>query len=167
MKKRLLISLIAVVLVGGIAFYGGTMYAKSNQPAGFAGRGSDAQNFRANAGGAGGLGRGTSLNGGFVTGTVVSKDTQGITVELNGPDGDQTGTGSKVVLVGDSTQVVKSEAGSLDDIAEGANVTVNGTPNSDGSLTATMIQLRSGDAPIPGGFGGFRDPTGADGGTQQ
>ena len=51
--------------------------------------------------------------------------------------------GSKIVFVSDGTQIVRSDEGVLDDISVGEVVTVSGTLNADGSLSAQSIQIRS------------------------
>ncbi len=90
---------------------------------------------------------------GFVGGQIISKDASSITVQLpnNG--------GSKIVILAPSSQVLKSTAGTVDDLAVGTNVIVNGTANADGSVTAQNVQIRpmlpagqqptSGSAPAP------------------
>ena len=78
---------------------------------------------------------------GFLTGTVLSKDASSITVKL--ADGS-----TKIVLYSGTTSIMHTTAGTADDIAVGAMVSVQGAANSDGSTTATSIQLR------PAGQGG-------------
>ena len=101
-------------------------------------------------GGFGGRGAGTgsagaSGAGGFTTGSIVSADTNSITVKLS--------TGStKIVLYSPSTVIAVSKTGSASDLATGQDVTVTGTANSDGSITATRIQV--GTLPRIGGAGG-------------
>lgn len=79
---------------------------------------------------------GGSRNGaGFLAGTVVSKDAGSLT--LNTRDGS-----SHVVLITPDTTVSKSVQGALTDVTAGATVLVSGTTNSDGSVSANLIQLR-------------------------
>ncbi len=75
------------------------------------------------------------IMGGGSVGEVVSKDETSLTLKLL--DG-----GSKIVFLSASTTVNKMTAGSLEDVTSGTSVTVMGTPNQDGSLTASQIQLR-------------------------
>lgn len=136
----------AVVMVGGISFYGGMTYAKSNSSA---------------AGAAGARGQfaagqfatrtGTRGAGGFTTGAILSKDATSATVKL------QDGS-TKIVLFGTSTQIMKTSAGGLSDVTAGTNVVVTGTSNSDGSITAQSIQIRP--AGMTGGPGGQRGTPG-------
>ena len=81
-------------------------------------------------GGAGGM-RGA----GFLTGTVLSKDASTITIKM--ADGS-----TKIVLYSGSTQVMHTTAGTIDDVAVGSQVSVQGTANSDGSTTASNISIR-------------------------
>ncbi len=72
---------------------------------------------------------------GLLTGTVAAKDANSIT--LNTRDGS-----SHVVLFTPDTSISKSVNGTLDDISTGSNVIISGTTNSNGSVSATLIQLR-------------------------
>lgn len=123
---------VALILIGA-SFYGGMAYAKTQTPA----RGFGAANARFTTGqaGAGGATFSTRGIGGFTAGEIISKDATSITLKM--PDGS-----TKIVLVGDSTKVMKSADGSLDDLTVGTNVTVTGTPNSDKSVTAASVQIR-------------------------
>ena len=79
--------------------------------------------------------RGGAAGGSAVMGTVLSQDAQSITVSLrNG--------GSQIIFLSGSTSVMKSVAGATTDIAVGQNIVATGTTNSDGSLTATSVQIR-------------------------
>jgi hypothetical protein len=129
MKKISLIIILIIILatVGGGSFYGGMVYGKSN-------------NKRFNFEGIGaptGMGGGNNITNrqGGSTGEIISKDEQSITIKLI--DG-----GSKIIFVSDSVEVNKYAAGSIADLQVGENVMVQGTANSDGSVTAKTIQIR-------------------------
>lgn len=129
--KKILPIIIALIIIGGGAFYGGMKYTGSRSPAGQFSRGD-----LSNAGGRvlfGGPG-GQRGGAGFVAGEILSKDDKSITIKL--PDG-----GSKIVFFSDSTEIAKSVNGSISDLEVGKTVTANGTANSDGSITAQSIQL--------------------------
>ncbi len=83
----------------------------------------------------GGIMRGGAAGGGFLSGTVATKDSGSIT--LNTRDGS-----SHVVLITPATSVSKSVTGALTDVSVGSTVIVSGTTNSDGSVSASLIQLR-------------------------
>jgi hypothetical protein len=150
MNKLIPIVIATAVVVGGGAFFGGMKYAESKS---FQGRVSqiDFQNLQnlspeerqqrlqelgANAGGfRGGAGIGQRGGGGFTAGEIIAKDDKSVIVKLQ--DG-----GSKIIFLSDSTEITKSAAGALIDLEIGKNISVNGAVNSDGSITAQMIQLR-------------------------
>jgi hypothetical protein len=147
--KKILPIIIVGVVVGIGAFYGGMKYGQSNPPAGGSaavlGNFQNLQNLspeerqaRLQQFGAGMNGtRGTRTSGGgFVSGEIISKDNNSITVQL--PDNG----GSKIVFYSDSTQVGEFTSGASKDLEIGKTVTVNGTANSDGSVSAQSIQIR-------------------------
>jgi hypothetical protein len=146
MQKNLIAPfIVGALVIGGGSFYGGMQYQKSQMPAAGQGqfaRGQGNGGMRVmGAGGAGGAGRGANGGaGGFIAGEVVSKDTTGITLKLR--DG-----GSKIILTSSSTRIGKMTDASLDDVNEGAEVTVTGNTNQDGSMSASMIQLRPAGMP--------------------
>jgi hypothetical protein len=75
--------------------------------------------------------------GNMVAGSIISADDSSITV--------QTSDGStKIVLLSDSTQITKSETGSMSDLTSGEDVVVNGTTNDDGTVTADSVRLGAG-----------------------
>lgn len=112
---------------------------------GFGGRG---------AGGTGASGAGGA--GGLTTGSIVSSDSNSITVKLS--------TGStKIVLYSPSTVIAVSKTGSASDLTTGQDVTVTGAANSDGSITATRIQVGTLPRPTTRTSGGTAG--GAEGGS--
>lgn len=152
MNKLITVVIAVAVVVGGGAFFGGMKYAESKSPRGGLAQ-ADFQNLQnlspeerqqrmqelgANAGGGfrGGAGGGQRGGGGLTVGEIISKDEKSVTVKLQ--DG-----GSKIIFLSDSTEITKSAAGTLGDLEVGKNISVNGTANSDGSVTAQSIQLRS------------------------
>jgi len=148
MKKLIPIVIITAVVVGGGAFYGGMKYQESKTPQRpAAGNFQNLQNLSpeerqqrlqelgTNAGGSRAGRTGGQAGGGFTSGEIISRDDKSITVKLQ--DG-----GSKIVFLSDSTEVTKSAQGSLGDLTVGTQISVNGTANSDGSVTAQTIQLR-------------------------
>ena len=74
-------------------------------------------------------------NSGMAVGETIAKDDKSITLKLR--DG-----GSKIVFYSASTQWQKMAEASQYDFAVGKQVIASGTANSDGSVTAQMIQLR-------------------------
>jgi len=151
MNKLIAIVIATAVVVGGGAFFGGMKYAESKSPRGRLSQ-ADFQNLQnlspeerqqrlqelgANAGARfrGGAGGGQRGGGGFTVGEIIAKDDKSVTVKL------QNG-GSKIIFLSDSTEITKSAAGALSDLEIGKNISVNGSTNSDGSVTAKTIQLR-------------------------
>lgn len=132
--------IVALILVGGGSFYGGIKYQEAKTPTTPVGRMMGPNGF----GGANGQGRRGGPNGtGIVAGDVINKDASSLTI--NTPN-----TGSKVVLIASSTRVSKMQDGTLADVNAGTEVVVNGTANSDGSVTAQTIQIRPAGSPLFG-----------------
>lgn len=134
--KNITIVTALMVLVGVGSFCAGTQYS-SNQKRGFANIPGDFQGQRI-----GNRQNGNGQNGGFANGEVISKDDKSLTVKLR--DG-----GSKIIFISEKTTVGKMSTGSISDVAQGANITVMGTANADGSISAQTVQLRDG-AIMPG-----------------
>lgn len=150
MNKLITIVIATTVVVGAGAFFGGMRYAESKSPRRLSQ--ADFQNLQnlspeerqrrfqelgANAAGGfrGGPMGGQRGGGGFTVGGIIAKDDKSITIKLR--DG-----GSKIVFFSDSTEITKSASGGVSDLEVGKNISVNGTANSDGSVTAQSIQLR-------------------------
>ena len=130
MNKNVLV-VIAIVAVGAGSFYSGMQYGKKTN--GGDDRAARFAQFGGARGGRGGIG--AQGNSGFVAGEILSKDDKSITLKLR--DG-----GSKIVFVSGSTQVMKSDAGTLNDLKVGEQVSAMGSTNSDGSINAQSIQIR-------------------------
>jgi len=140
-KKTLLVScVLLVVVVGAGSFYGGMVYGKSSSKGSFAGNFNPEQ-LGANVAGMGQKGtrvNGTGMTGaggGFVLGEVISQDEQSITLKLQE-------AGTKIIFFSSSTQVTKTQEGSISNISVGESLTVTGKTNTDGSITAQSIQIR-------------------------
>ncbi len=129
MKKHTIISIAVVVVVGLAAFFGGMAVGKSSAAGALRSRlgafGSGAGTFAARGG----------QGAGFLTGSVIAMDSQSITLQ------DRAGS-SHIVLYSTSTAVSKPTVVPSSDIQTGDNVTVMGTANSDGSFTASSIDIR-------------------------
>jgi hypothetical protein len=134
MKKILPIVLVIVIIAGAGAFYGGMKYAqgKTASPSlssrnlnGSGRQGFASSTFRGQGSGA----------GGFVSGKIIAKDSNSITVQI------QSG-GSKIIFLSGSTQVSKYTSGNQNDLIMGGEVSITGTGNQDGSITAQSIQIR-------------------------
>jgi hypothetical protein len=122
--KTISIAVVALIIGGAIGYFA---HPASAQTGAFARGG--AGTFTGARGAAG------AATGGFLMGTVAAEDSTSIT--LNTRDGS-----SHVVLLTPSTTVSKYVAGAITDVSVGSTVMVSGTSNSDGSVSASMIQLR-------------------------
>lgn len=135
MKKNLVIVVGIVALVVGLA--GGYFIGKGSVPqTQFAQFGQNGQN-RFPGGRTAGM---TGQNGGFVSGQIINMDNQSITIQTR--DGS-----SKIIFYSASTEVMKSVQGSGSDFSAGEQVTVTGSANSDGSITAQSVQIRPATPP--------------------
>jgi hypothetical protein len=137
--KSVVITIIISLIVGGGAFYGGTVYEKSSLTKQGLLRNTNVQLGNRIQGqgrpqGTGGFNRGGE-NSGLVTGEIISKDDRSVTVKTR--DG-----GSKIVYFSDSTEIGKIADGSSVDLEDGKQVMINGKANQDGSFTAENIQIR-------------------------
>ncbi len=142
-NKKNIILIVSFALIALIAFYAGTAYSNSKKVASFPG-GTQGQ-FSKN----GMMGqKGTRAGGGNLFGKIIAKDANSITVELSSPAGQNgtnntnTGTGSKIVFYTDKTTVLKTTDGLISDLVIGKDVTIQGTANTDGSVSAQNISIR-------------------------
>jgi len=125
-KIHIITSIIIIGIIAGGAFYWGMLYGKT-QSAKTPFTAGNFQGVRANRAG---------VNGNFVTGNIISKDGNSITVQL------PNNAGSKIIFYSDATQVSKTISGTSADLMAGETVITTGTTNSDGSITAQSIQIR-------------------------
>lgn len=137
-NKKIVWGIVGILVLVGV-FYGGVSYGKSQTSA------NPSVAYGGRTRGAGGF-------GGTTVGQIISKDTTSITVQLMnlGTAGSTTPAGSKIVFVDSNTKISKQVNGTLSDLAVGANVSVTGTPNTDGSMSAQTVQIRPSAAARPG-----------------
>lgn len=144
--KKIIPVVVALVAVGGGAFFGGMKYVQSKNKIGFAGQGNfpnlsaeQRQQRMQQFGAGGGTGRrmanGQGGGANFISGEILSKDDKSVTVKLL--DG-----GSKILFLSASTTVMKTAPGSITDLQIGQTISATGSSNPDGSLTAQTLQLR-------------------------
>ncbi len=125
--KKIIPIVVAIAIIGGISFYGGMTYGKGKASS------ANQARFQQMAGTNGA--RGARAAGGFTAGEIISKDDKSVTVKLSNG-------GSSIVFFTDSTPILKSAAGSFQDLAVGEQITAMGTANQDGSMSAQSIQIR-------------------------
>jgi len=132
--KKYLLFLVTLTIIGTVAFFGGIKYSESKTSQKL--QQMSASGF-GNRMGAGTIDRagGNNNDNGFVTGNIISKDDESITVSIrNG--------GSKIVFYSDTTEISKFVGGVSGDLEIGKTVSVTGKTNQDGSIAAQSIQMR-------------------------
>lgn len=139
MKNTKVLVPIILVLVGlGAGFFGGYQYRNyrlTQVRGGFVGGptgAAGAQRFTGTRGT--GTGANAAFRGGAVNGSILSVDANSMTVKMS--DGS-----TKIVLLSGSTTYANTVSAQLTDLKVGGTVLVTGTPNSDGSVTATQVQI--------------------------
>ena len=158
MNKTTEVSLVVVgvIVVGVLTFFAGIGYQKSHSGPTLASiRGmSTAQRRQAlQAIGLGGTfsrggrsGNGTAND--FASGSIISTGNGTITVALNNPGGPgaagttNSNSGTRIILIPATAQITKAAAGTSADLTPGTQVSVSGTDNTDGSITAQTIAIR-------------------------
>lgn len=143
-NKNIVVGVVICLIVAGASFYGGMKYGQNskgsvslnNRQGTFAQGGFNQNGMMGQQGGNKITGGRNTMNGGLVSGEILSKDDKSITVKLR--DG-----GSKIVLFSAATQIEKTVDGVASDVSIGKQVTVIGTANADGTVSASSIQMRT------------------------
>jgi len=156
---QIAIAVVVALLLAGGSFAAGMTVGKgsaneataSASPSGTAGRG--ALTGRVGQGGAGGSG---AFGGQAMAGRIISVNDGSITIEVRqgGAQGASPTVTSQIVLVGSSTRIVKTVESDikLSDLKANDQVTIVGTTDASGNLSATAI-VAGGNA-LQGLFGG-------------
>lgn len=136
MKNNYLTTLVLIVIFAGAGFYGGMKYQQSRSQS-FSGqlRQGGIRNYQ--QGNSTGTMKNVGINrGGFkpVSGEIISADDKSITVKLQDDS-------SKIILINDKTQINKAETVNKSELKVGEKVSVFGSENTDGSVTAQNVQL--------------------------
>lgn len=141
-KMKWAVVIIAIVFAGA-GFWGGMTYAASQSTPSTASRfaGAGAGTFVGRGGAAGFAGA-----AGGTIGTVVQVGNGSFTVQLPSSTSTTASTGTKLVLVDSTTQVQELESVPVSNLQVGQTVTVAGSANSDGSVTATSVMIRPAEA---------------------
>jgi len=159
---------IALALAGGGFAAGmtvgrGTEASASPSPSGAAGRAGITG--RLGQGGGGAQGASGAFGGQAMAGRILSVNDGSITIEVRqgGGQGASPTVTSQIVLVGSSTRIVKTVESDikLTDLKPSDQVTIVGTTDASGNLSATAI-VAGGNA-LQGLFGGQGGPGGARG----
>jgi hypothetical protein len=120
-----LIPIICVLVGLGVGFLAGFEFKAYQLKKGF--NGNQTANGKGNT-------QQMGMRGGAVMGSILSMDDKSVTVKLS--DGS-----SKIVLFSDSTTYTNTVDAAKSDLKVGESVAVFGTSNSDGSVTATSVQI--------------------------
>ncbi|MBP7058673.1 hypothetical protein KBB06_05050 [Candidatus Gracilibacteria bacterium] len=142
MKKNLVI-IIAFIVSVGLSFYAGYKVGTENNAPSKSFQAFQNTNFRTggnlqNAGLTNGIRQGgaqNGLRGNMASGEIIKMDDGSITLKLN--DG-----GSKIILYSTSTKATKNIDIAVSELKTGDKVVVSGSTNTDGSVTASTIQIR-------------------------
>lgn len=131
-KNNLIITIAAVVIAGVLSFYGGMQYQKSRKGSFFGKSSAGPNTQRAYGKQGGGL-----INNRPISGEVANVDNESITIKTQ--DG-----GSKIIIISDATTINKTASGSKSDLSTGVQVTVSGSENSDGTVSAQSVYVGTG-----------------------
>lgn len=124
--KKLIITIILLIVTGAVSFYSGIKYQEGKQRSFFRGR-------------FGGQGQLPNTRQGLrpIRGEIIEISDDSFTVKL--PD-----NSTKIVFFNNDTNINKAEKGKKEDLKKGEQVMVLGKENSDGTITASDIQLNFG-----------------------
>ena len=137
----IVVAVVLIIIAAGAGFFGGMMFQKNQgSTLGTMGRGNFTARFGQNGQ--------NVANFRPVRGQVLNMGNNSLTVKMS--DGS-----TRIVVLSSSTTFAQSAKAALSDIKSGDTVNVVGTANSDGSVTATDVQIN------PPAQGGFARPTGA------
>ena len=130
MKNNYLLTIIVSLVFAGAGFYGGMKYQQSKVSS-LSGQFSNRQGMVRN-------GR-VGVNGnrsGFrpVAGEIISTDEKSITAKLQDDS-------SKIVFINDKTVINKAQTVNKSELKVGKKVSIFGSENTDGSVTAQNVQL--------------------------
>ena len=147
MNNTIINAIVVAVVFGGGGYYVGM---QKTAAATTATQGANGAAFAGRTGGAGRFGGGAG--GGFTGGTILSICNGSLTIQLPSSTSTSATTGTKIVLFDTTTQVSEMQTVPASKLTIGQNVMVTGATNSDGSVTATSIQVR------PARTGGLERP---------
>ena len=140
-NKKIIVIVVIGLVIASLSFWGGVKYESSKKSPSQLGGNFNQNCFMGNQNNNGRTtGMRNNAGGGLVSGEIISKDDKSITIKLR--DG-----GSKIVLLSSSTKVEKTVSGNADDMIVGKDIVITGTTNTDGSVNATSVQIRS-DIPM-------------------
>ena len=126
MSKKIIWGIVGIIVLVGV-FFGGVSYGKGQTASTTATTGAAAY--------AGARTRGAGGFGGATVGQILSENAQSITISL--PSG-----GSEIIFLDNTTPITKQVSGTMSDLTVGTTVSVVGTTNTDGSVSAQSVQIR-------------------------
>ncbi len=128
---KIILGLVIIAIIIGLSFYGGMLYKKQDRPTPPV---NPAQLDTANP-----IATAVEPNRvapqDMIVGKVTAMDNQSITLQL--ADGS-----TQTIFLSGTTRIGKVVTGTTDDITVGSSLAVNGTENSDGTVSAQMVQVR-------------------------
>lgn len=133
-KNNMIMTIVAVIVVGLLAFFAGMQYQKM-QRGNFGGTFGTGQNRQFGNGQGGTLqGRMGTQGSRPVNGEILNMDDKSITVKM--PDGS-----TKIIILSEKTTINKASEISKSDLKTGDTIAVFGTQNADGSMTAQNVSI--------------------------